>query len=172
MKTIDQLTGRKNERSGNRMNESPVGIATAGGRNPKNMAALASLALALVVGSCSSKDGAKLASAEDLHAHLVAEREMMSNILAGEMHGINGITDDPRDTIAYHGLHSYQSADNYEDRAFIPWNGTGGYVVFEVKPGLGPFRYYGITVGENGKSGAVGAAGIVEVGESNTEDGK
>jgi hypothetical protein len=42
------------------MNESPVCMATAGGRKPKGMAALASLALALVVGSCSSKDDPKL----------------------------------------------------------------------------------------------------------------
>ena len=161
MKTIEQLRGLEIERSGSRMHESPVCNATAGGRKPKSMAVMASLALALVLCSCSSKDDAKLASSEDSHALLVAEREMMSKILAGEMHHFSGVTDDPRDTIAYHGLHSYQSADNYEDRVFISWNGKDGYVVFEVKPGLGPFRYYGITVGENGKSGAVGAAGIV-----------
>ncbi len=172
MKPHSQLIGRMIEPSECRMHESTAGIATAGGRKPKAVAALASLALALVLCSCSSKDDAKLASAEDLHALLAAEREMMSKILAGEMHNFSGVTDDPRDTIAYHGLHSYQSSDNYEDRVFIPWNGKDGYVVFEVKPGLGPFRYYGITVGENGKSGAVGAAKIVEAGESNTEDGK
>ena len=154
------------------MNESNVGLENLDGKKPMCVAALASLALALVFCSCSSKDDPKLASAEDLHAMLAAEQEMMSKILPGEMHHFSGVTDDPRDTIAYHGLHSYQSADNYEDRAFIPWNGKDEYVVFEVKPGLGPFRYYGITVGENGKSGAVGAARIVEAGESNTEDWK
>lgn len=60
--------------------------------NLKAVTALASLALALVLCACSTKDEAEQATAESLQAQLVAEREMMTRILVNEMHGITGIT--------------------------------------------------------------------------------
>ena len=172
MNVIDQPIGWIIERSVSPFHESTLALSTVGGIIPKGMGAMASLALALTLCSCSSKDDTRLASIDDSSALLAAEQNMMTKILATDLHGITGITDDPQGVIAYHGLHSFHPADNYEDRAFIPWNGNDPYIVFEVKPGLSPFRYYGITVDENGKSRAVGATGIIDDETSNRTGAK